>query len=1669
MLKHENFFWSFLRKIIKNGFKESIKLTESMLFKENNDIISIEKSVNFWISLLSKEEILNEYILSKFFEQLMVEILDLISTLNLNYKEVKESQTFDNEKNINKKYPTTMEIENEQLFEDLENEENKRDENYIKNPINNIFYEAYDSDDLEVYNRTCIFLKKFFKKFKNERLLNPWILFLIDKFMNIGNNHPHISQTYTCLTSIMNYCSRINFFQLNDKETIFFVDDFELFIFNLCKKIEIFLDDLLLNSIEFILGIPSVIIKLIIKKNSNFEILKNIFKKTFKLGFHDIRYSKLALKSLKNWIYENSFLTIDKGDKITCNQLNYSKKDIDNLNIEIPLLYDNGSNLNNDIQNQNKNQNVNVKYNSTDYYYSYNQRDFKKANLEFIREILPVFGEYLIEYEKIKSNIDVSNFEYFEKYNKIQNEILEILGELGGEAHFLIESTSMTSELNNINTENVSNQIKSFSNSNPDGINNKQQRTLLDILNPKSIDYLLPLYNKKYKIFFDNIILTVSEIAENSYNKEKKYSAAELFHAIILYIIGLETKREKMQNKDILKLMINKILILSCDMEKGISGIFEPLIFQIIHWIAKKGHTQENSKDIFEILDVIIENTTSRKCAKIRELSSDCLAEYVKWFIKQHSDITLKEKSHTIKYIIRKIETLAGHPDNFKKLGAVISFDKIIGIIALNDFLVDKFILEIAFYIFNIIKNNSNTGFIKNTESFKNNGGENILNKNHKIEEDNKVNIYINKVLDKKILKIKSFEKSKNFNNNMSNFRKTWDELNEIIFENINNAIIKLKIIFAKKFAFLIKINPKRLLYKDLRVLFIDLVEKITANEIELRNLSSELIIFIFDLFKQNNFAGFNKNSEIKEIFISENLRDILKLENIVYTDIHSNNNLNNEIIHNSIFNKLKNIKNLSIKYDFIRFIILKNVFTVDELFINFEGIIDEHIINIDFSKILFKILDINVQISEENFSSNEILDFQSFIYIIEVIELIDKSKNNDFCITLLKEKILKIHKEGSIDKCILQEGLKELYNINHIENLEIFDIFLLSIRKLIIPNEKKTSFEKIFIFSHFETVSEIIKKSYAKLLNLILKNNLIENQNKSSSHKLYNYIYIKLQNFLFERVEFFNIDWKEKKNNYENGNSQINFTSQTLNDKNSLNFHNLSNNLSSINFSESTVEFYFDILFKIRHNLSADFCQKLKKNILNILEIKNPKLNILLKFYYNFIYYSEFSYALKLLTENEYNFDLIADWFYTLILTENQNTEFKIYDKRKINKNQEVFKIPISSKEQINNNKSKNIIESCISNKNENLMDFDFTKENIIYKSKINDNSINKNCTNSKSSIDFKNSFLGLEKEKIIEKFVEECALNENKIFLLFILTEKAILGKNYNIVSFIAKVFVDNLIKFSNIDAIINQIKISNLLIFNYLENSIFSVIELEKIFKLIDMYLTEKSINIIKEIVNFLGLFVKLFNINQANEDDDNLILNNNYGKYQQIKASNNYFITEKLEKIRFYYITIQSKYFPIKSRYLKPNSREHTDFQLIYNCFLNTFKTVKSLEFLELLFPIIREEKTEYSIRVKASIKEYIQDILDNKNAEYRLKEIQKTIDIFLNKEIDKNLKDNIRFSIMKIITLKFLKKCNMHDLKEIFVKNYKTLFEIVKGNILDSSLSYEMKFILILEK
>ena len=567
----KNFNLSFIRKTVKNGFFESIRVTENMLFKENSDDQSLSNSVDFWIMLLTRDKTFTEYTVTKFFDQLMNEIFSLIESLDVSYEE-------------------------------------KTSEN------NNVYYEAVNVDDLEIYTRTSKFISEFVVRiYENQRLVRlftKWVIISVRRFISIANKYPRIAVTYRAIGAIMKFCDNVKFFpslsnSMNEKdsEIEIFKNEFKAFDFSLIKKIEIFQDELLLDAIEMLLSVPPIMLEELYIKGDQLDILKELYKKSFEVGINDIYYSNLALNSLENLLH---FSEPSKTTKI-------------------------------------------------------------------LTDILPIFGDSLQEYEKIKTSLisSESENEKIEKYAKIQNSIFDILGRSGGNAHMIISN-------------------------NKEGNRNKN---IVNIINSKKISYQFPLYNKKYNIHFDNLLTKIADIAMTSLNKERKFIACELIHSLCVYIIGK-------QNDDYttsLIFLLEKIIHLACDLEKGISVIFETLLFQIVHWMSKKGSLL-NNKDVLSMLDIIIDSSSSRKNLKLREISSQCIKEYIAWFIKQHSDITIKEKSSSIKYLIRKIESNAMHPDPFKRLGSAICLHKIIEIISNDKFLTDKFLLEIIFYVMSIIK-----------------------------------------------------------------------------------------------------------------------------------------------------------------------------------------------------------------------------------------------------------------------------------------------------------------------------------------------------------------------------------------------------------------------------------------------------------------------------------------------------------------------------------------------------------------------------------------------------------------------------------------------------------------------------------------------------------------------------------------------------------------------------------------------------------------------------------------------------------------------------------------------------------------------------------------------------------------------------------------------------
>ena len=1370
MVKHKNFFWSFIRKVIRNGFIESIKMTTDMVFKENIEKERMNNSIDFWIMLLTRDQIFTEFTINKFFDQLMNEIFGLIDTLNVTYTE----KTTDG---------------------------------------NNIFYEANDFDDLEIFLNTSNFLAGFIDKLKtNNRLIklfSNWIIVALKKYMSVANDNMRISVCYVVITSVMKFCDEINLFD-DKKNSVFlnsnlnantnpdlnvdpdktnnnsnnalqiitaddikeFKSEFFTFNMNLVKRLEVFQDDLLLNAIELLLSIPTSLINYIYVQNSivNISILKNLYKKVFEIGFTDIRYSELAINSLKKLIDDNK----------------------------------------------------------------------EHKNEEILNDILPLFGEYLLEYEKIKKGFvyskEENKNEKIERYNKVQDMMLDIIGSIGGKGHKIIKE---------------------------DNHENKDNNAVVNILNKKKIIYQLPLFNKKYNVYFDLLLSKICDMTFNSMTKDKKFISAELLHSLIIYIIG---KGDADMDHSLIYLL-RKILYLACDLEKGISKIFETLLFQLIHWISKDA---KSSKNILQMLDIIIECTSNHKNLKLREISSESLSEYIKWFIKQNIDIkSVKEKLHTLKYLIRKIESNSLHPDSFKRFGAILCFEKILAHIINNTILADKFLLEIFYYIISTIK---------------------ICH------------------------------------NNL--------DLNEFIFKHgVNSVNIVIKGI-VKNFDILAKTNLKRSHFASIREVFNHLYSIIMSNDIEANYIVQQSYLSIFKLISRNS----KKEENLEKYWTKENNWPQIKMEY-----------LNNDI--NNIYYYYQEIA----EYQFISFLIDKKILGLKDIKFKYMNFSLDKL----FGRILFLLKTIKKYKNKKEKENDVRLLKTSFIYLINILKS-DMQLSTPHILDLINAQSQK--QEDNV--------LYILFDI--VQSLKETDKTLFIIKKY--ENEIKSfmygiqSFTEMFLNVNSKYFFENIEKLLLEKCYLFYSFDKLKESSLSEKEKLE----------MMDIDEILNIHNKDNKNENDESDGEEKEENNRKKISSEVQIKKIINNKYIIDY------FFWLITHKlICNNFSPQFTEIIYNNCLFLIKYSSPNTLLLMKNYLNFLFLNAFEKISELLLKDQHYFDIIADIFLENIT---HDTKYKF----------------------------------------------------ILQK--------NENCVKDFCLINCKSS---------------------NYINIMFILYERCSAEGKKNLIKVISEIFLSNITLFTNQDAIVNQLKIGTMIFINLsVKNLDAEQLKLSKNIydiglDLIDMYINEKQINIIKEVLNLLGVIVKISSFSSIDNSNENSNNNNNSELYMKIKNK---------------YSIIQSRYFPINTKCLVQNSKEWNEFQLIFDCLLSTFRTVKSFSFLEILFPILREDKTEYSKKVKLSINEYIKTIL--LYADQGQSEIQKSIDMFLNQNMDRKPRDNIRMSLMKIITFKYIKKVSVEKnginiICDLFIKNYERMKNLIIENkkILGNAPTqsgYEEKFVAILE-
>jgi hypothetical protein len=184
-------------------------------------------------------------------------------------------------------------------------------------------------------------------------------------------------------------------------------------------------------------------------------------------------------------------------------------------------------------------------------------------------------------------------------------------------------------------------------------------------------------------------------------------------HAVIIYIIGrsasdpkrnmseaemMEQNTFKEKCSRIYSKILPTVFKVSCNKEHPSHQLMHTLSIQLIHFLSKT--QQPNSPDIVVLLSILVEMLSQSK--DISQFATRCLAELVKWNIKQQVEGT--KKFPVIKMVIRNLWSLTASKN--VKGGSMSLIIEILKIIHKEDILMTRYILEFCSLVLTISRNN---------------------------------------------------------------------------------------------------------------------------------------------------------------------------------------------------------------------------------------------------------------------------------------------------------------------------------------------------------------------------------------------------------------------------------------------------------------------------------------------------------------------------------------------------------------------------------------------------------------------------------------------------------------------------------------------------------------------------------------------------------------------------------------------------------------------------------------------------------------------------------------------------------------------------------------------------------------------------------------------------
>uniref|UniRef100_A0A182U745 non-specific serine/threonine protein kinase n=1 Tax=Anopheles melas TaxID=34690 RepID=A0A182U745_9DIPT len=193
-------------------------------------------------------------------------------------------------------------------------------------------------------------------------------------------------------------------------------------------------------------------------------------------------------------------------------------------------------------------------------------------------------------------------------------------------------------------------------------------------------------------IKLDSIVGRVCELAVECSDRATKLAACELLHTIVLYLLGISYQD---QLAGLWTQVCHHLLQLSCDTDLAVCQMFEPLLFQIIHFVTQPSKLgQQGTRTL---LDCLLDATSNvQHSSTIRDLSVRCLREFLQWTNRQCGGTHLSNDRRKIKCtLLEQLKTHALELNASHRYGSALAFNNLFRLLLQEDFHIVRYSFEL--------------------------------------------------------------------------------------------------------------------------------------------------------------------------------------------------------------------------------------------------------------------------------------------------------------------------------------------------------------------------------------------------------------------------------------------------------------------------------------------------------------------------------------------------------------------------------------------------------------------------------------------------------------------------------------------------------------------------------------------------------------------------------------------------------------------------------------------------------------------------------------------------------------------------------------------------------------------------------------------------------------